>query len=438
MKSRTAAQLILWILTASFGLILMLLPLHAFISTWGGTEIGPLQVWKAWKEILLFLLVPLVVGYCVLRPEIARRIWALWVNKLIALYVVLHLFFAVISPATSTAVVAGLFMNLRFLAMFVLAQIIVASNPNFLQKIQKWLLPAAIILVSALSFMAIVQVVLLPKDFLVPFGYDHASTIAPYILVDQNPSAVRAFATLRGPNELGAYLILPLLAVLGAMLLARRVKIMVGLLALGSLALGLTGSRSAWLGAILSFAVFGALWFPRRRLIGWLKNAALPLLAVIALGFWAAITVPQVRLVIFHSSPSDSNLFEGSTDMHWQAVADGVQQVAANPLGQGVGVAGPASFYNTQSGISENYYVQLAQEVGVFGLALFIAINTFVVRRLWLNRAELWPKLLLASFAGLSLINMFLHGWADDPTSMTWWGIAGLFLTAAAPKKGSV
>ena len=53
-----------------------------------------------------------------------------------------------------------------------------------------------------------------PLDFLTHFGYNKDTTIAPYDLIDANPNAPRAFATLRGPNDYGAYLILPLVIVL--------------------------------------------------------------------------------------------------------------------------------------------------------------------------------------------------------------------------------
>jgi len=56
--------------------------------------------------------------------------------------------------------------------------------------------------------------------------------------------------------------------------------------------------------------------------------------------------------------------------------------------------------------------------------------------QLWRQRSELWAKLLLASLVGISVINLFLHGWSDDPTAMTWWLIAGLYVFA--PRSGKI
>lgn len=170
--------------------IVLVMPIHAFISTWLGTAIGPLLVWKSWKEILLALMVPVVVWYCALRPDVARAIWRRPVNGLIFLYVLLHVLLSFASTASFEAVVAGLLMNLRFLAIFVLAQVIAQANPPELQKLKaivpRWLMWLAV----GLGILAILQVYVLPRDFLVQFGYNKDLTIAPYATVDDNPEEI--------------------------------------------------------------------------------------------------------------------------------------------------------------------------------------------------------------------------------------------------------
>lgn len=423
-RRKKLAGILFAILAVSFVAILAALPFHAFISTWGGTEIGPLMAWKAWKEILLVLLVPIVLWYCWLRPEVMRELWGRALNKVVLAYGLLSVLLAITSQAISQAVVAGLLMNLRFFAMFLLAQLLVAHGHPLTERI-KAAVPSGLLLVTMLvSIFAILQVFILPPDFLSLFGYDKNTTIAPYILVDQNPEALRAFATLRGPNDLGAYLLLPL--ALAAVLFARRrsrLALAAGIL--GGVALILTGSRSAWLAAIVAAASLAIILLPGEKLLKWVKIGAIPLILVIVAFLWVATTFAPLRLAVFHSSPTDSSLFEGSTEKHWQATAAGIQNMLAHPLGSGVGTAGPASFYGAPN-ISENYFVQIGQEVGLVGLALFAAICVAVAIRLWHRRREHLAMALLASFAGLAVINLFLHGWSDDPTAMTWWGIAGL------------
>jgi hypothetical protein len=69
----------------------------------------------------------------------------------------------------------------------------------------------------------------------------------------------------------------------------------------------------------------------------------------------------------------------------------------------------------------------------VAGLAFFVLTSAMIAKRLW--QQQEMPRALLASFIGIAVINLFLHGWADDPTAMTWWGIAGLFVARPAAKR---
>lgn len=416
------------LLTLSFGGILLLLPVHAFFSTWLGTAIGPLLLWKSWKEILLLLLLPLVVLVCVGRPRIAKVIWARRINQLIVLYVLLHAVLAFVSHVALAAMAAGLLMNLRFLAMFVLAQVLVEVNHPWIRKIIS-LIPRGLLWIAVgLGCLAILQVTIVPKDFLSYFGYNKDSTIAPYIVVDQNPMALRAFATMRGPNTLAAYLVLPLVLAVCFIFMRRDLWLSVAVLALGGIAFFATGSRSAWLGLAFGLLALAIMAVPQTRLVRWVKWSIIPVLLIGAVLGWAALTVAPVRLAVFHSRADRPSLFTGSSQKHVEAIIDNAADALRHPLGQGPGAAGPASFYNPAGAkISENYFIQIAQEVGLVGLGLFVSINLLIARQFYRHRTGLMPKILLASLAGLTIVNLFLHGWADDPTAMTWWGIAGLY-----------
>lgn len=431
------ARALLVILAVCFVAILLVLPVHAFISTWGGTAIGPLLVWKSWKEIVLLALVPLVAWLCILRPDIARALWRSWMNRLVLAYVLLTIIMAFASQASFSAIIAGLLMNLRFFAIFVLAQVIVASGAPWVLRLKKWLVPWLLITAAALSVGAILQVTVIPKNFLAQFGYSKA-TITPYVVVDQDPTALRAFATMRGPNTLAAYLLLPIALALILWWQDRKRWWAIGTAGLSVVALALTGSRSAWLGAAAMVALLAFVTLPRQKLIKWLKWGTIPLVAIVVLVLWLATTVPQVRLAIFHSGyGSMGSLTQGSSDQHWKAAWSGIEEVFDDPLGQGVGSAGPASFYNTSAApvIPEDYFVQIALETGLLGIALFIFISLATGQKLLRVSKDAMPRALLVSFIGINIINLFLHGWADDPTAMTWWGIAGLYILQPPSKK---
>jgi O-antigen ligase len=380
---------------------------------------------------LLVVLLPVVLLYLYIRPDISKLLWSRWYNKLILLFALLHAVLAVVMPVDTPVLLAGLAMNLRFFAMFLLAQILLASGIKGAERV-KALLPSWLLWLGiVLSILAILQVFVLPKDFLTQFGYDKDTTIAPFTLLDDNPNAVRAFSTMRGPNTLGAFLLLPL-AVAVIMFVRNQRRWLAGISGvLCAWAMFLTGSRSAWIGAVVTLLCVGLYVLSKDMVKKHILSVAFGFTIIAALVVGLSMVVPAVRLAVFHSSPGDSHLLEGSSEKHWEATLDGLQDGLSNPLGQGPGNAGPASFYGNAPKISENYYVQLLQEVGVLGLLLFIAICMSVVwhlHRIAITTKDTMAIMLVATFIGISVINIFLHGWADDPLAMVWWGIAGLFV----------
>jgi len=137
---------------------------------------------------------------------------------------------------------------------------------------------------------------------------------------------------------------------------------------------------------------------------------------------------------ILHTD-KNSKALVSSNQGHAAAFKNGIKDIIHQPLGAGVGTAGPASIYNENKGrIAENYYLQIGQEAGVLAMAVFIAIIILVGRELWLRRADPLAIALLASLAGLSFVNMLSHAWADDTISYLWWGLAAIYLAPAILK----
>lgn len=433
-------RLTLWFLTVSAYTIISLMPYHAFLSTWLGTMIGPLLVFKSWKELLLALMVLAALGFGVLRPRLAKQLLLSPVVLLMLVYTLLFVGLAFLYQHPLEPTIAGLLFNLRFFAVFVLAQALLLAWPQRTALMRRWLAAGLLISAAIVSLIAILQVTVIPPTFLTMFGYDEDLTIAPFSTIDQQMSALRAFATLRGPNELGMFLLLPLAILAAYIVRGRHFKYAVPAFVLGIIALFLSHSRSAWIGAVVAAVVLGAVLLGRQRLWQYTRRYGLyVLVAMIALAT-ASVTYAPLRLAVFHSSPGDPSLIEGSTLNHFIATANGAADAAAHPLGRGPGQAGPASYYGETPRVAENYYVQIAQEGGVIALALLLVILYLVARRLW--RAAVRPNApplvigLLASFWGIAAINLLLHGWADGPTAITWWGLAGLALTPDNSKDG--
>lgn len=422
-------------LAASVLFVLAMMPIHAFVSTWGGTAIGPLWLWKSWKELLLALMAIAGVGWVVVTPDARREVFRDRLAQLVLAYVCLWFVLAMLNVKTVglEATSAGLAAGLRYMVIAFVGYILLRfTKANWSYIVRKAMI--AIVGVGVLlSILGLLQVTVLPRDILESFGYEKNVTIAPFMVIDENPDAPRAFATLRGPNELGAFLILPLVA---SLLVFSHKWWRVAIAALIGYGILLPVSRSAWIGAVLALVSLLVIMYGRgilrskRFVYGCLAGVI-----AVALLMTAALSVPSLRLAVFRSSPTDTSLTEGSTDQHLIATMGGLSRVIENPLGCGPGCAGPASYYGSQARISENYYVQIAEEVGVVGLALWLAIVWRIAKRLFEQRSDPLAKALLASFIGISAIGLWLHVWHDDPLSITWWGLAGATLGYYASAK---
>ena len=415
------------IVAVILAVILCLLPFHAFFSTWLGTSIGPLWLWKSWKEIVLVILVLTALVWIIWRKQ-TKTVFKNPLILILCTYAVLVIAVTLTGSASLDARLAGLAMDLRYLIIFGLGLLLARFTP-VIRRV--WLLRAPRLLIIAglvLAVLGVLQVVLLPLNFLEQFGYNKETTIAPYVLIDENEHAPRAFATLRGPNDFGAYLIIPLVTALVYLVRARD-KLLIGLAIVAGLAV--SASRSAWLAALASVgaAIVDTKQIATRHLVFIGSATIVAIMAALV----AAVTIPEVRLAVFHSSPGDSSLTEGSTDAHWNATAAGVQRAVTHPLGCGAGCAGPASYYGGAPRISENYYVQVAETYGILGLIVWVLLFGIVMYQLWRHEEKL-ATVLFASGIGLSLIGFWLHVWSDDPISLTWWCLVGIVLGVTSGK----
>ena len=447
------SYLILRIIVLCAVVVLLAMCIHPFLTAWLGSLTQQYALTKTWKEIALVILLMASGAFLLHRKQLLSVVVRDRINQIIFLYAILHIVLALIfyRPNEPEAVVAGLMFNLRFLGIFLILRLIHFLLPKDRTAIIEKVTQIFLITAVGVAIFGILQVTVLPRDFLTHFGYTGVLTISPYSTVDDNSSFLRAFSTQRGPNTLGSFLLLPFALFLVNCFKREKLKFSVfGLLSSG-IAIYLTYSRSAVLAMIIVAAVV-AIIMERKKL----KKILAPLLigvgvVAVALGVLVA-SVPAVRLYVFHSSPGDSSLVEGSTNDHLKATVDNAGDAIRHPLGQGPGSAGPASFYlqHAEPKIAENYFVQIAQEVGILGLAIFAALSTIVGWVLFrmINGGPASSLIigLFSSFIGINVINFLLHGWADDPTSIVWWGFAAMVIpftqvalntkaASASPKK---
>jgi hypothetical protein len=286
------------------------------------------------------------------------------------------------------------------------------------------------------AVFALVQFVLLPNNFLTHFGYDKYATVAPYTTINQNTQTIRAQSFLRGPNPLGAYLVLGL-GLLAAVISLTKKSWRVGVLALlAGLALFLSFSRSAWIGALVTVALVGWWRLHSRRARGILLTALIAICLVIGGSFVLFRHSRGVQDALLHVH-AGSTAEQTSNEGHLAAVRSGLTDMVHEPFGRGPGTAGPASWYNTDHGVrnSESYFLQIGQELGWAGLLLFIAINVMLAVELWRRRSSPLALGLLAALIGLTIVNQFAYAWSDETLAYLWWGLAGIALALPARAK---
>lgn len=417
------------------GLIIALLPFHAFLTVWGSTVFGHYTLLRLWKEAILGLLLAGAASLLIaarLRHE--YRLWpalrshpiVLLVGLYAALLTVAGLSALMEDRVTPKALAYGVLIDTRFL-LFLLITWLVSRRTSWI--VGHWrqlvLLPAVVVIL-----FGIMQATVLPADFLRHFGYG-PDTIRAVQVVDQKADYQRIASTLRGANQLGAYLVLIIAALAGLVLRtsSRRWLYVLGLTASSGL-LVMTFSRSALLGAVaaISWLVWQSIGSRRTRKL--LALAAAAALILFALTGYLLRDNNVFQNTILHTDENSASSLSSNAG-HVQAAQAGVQDIIRQPFGRGVGTAGPASVYNAAPArIAENYYLQIGQEAGLAGILLFVAINLAVAWQLWQRRKVQLAQILLASLLGLSIVNLLLHGWADDTLSYMWWGLAGAVIGA--------
>jgi hypothetical protein len=416
--------------TASGALILALVPFHAFLTIFAAQFVGHYTLLRLWKEVLLVVVCAGAIAVVATDATKRQRLARDWLWRSVLVFIALYLVAAIVSLATDTvtlkAAAYGVLSGTRFLLFFV-ALWLLASRASLLWRLRyKLLLGPALIVV----LFGALQRFVLPYDILRHVGYG-PDTIRPYQTIDKKTSFFRIISTLRGANPLGAYMVV-ILSVLVARLFTglRKVPTLFFILAC-VVVLAATYSRSAWIGAFVGVGLIAA---SKLKHLFSIRSAVLIALAgttILATGLYVLRDNDFVQNTFFHTD-EHSLASTSSNDAHASASLTALKEVVRQPLGRGPGTAGQASVYNAghDARIAENYYLQVGQEVGWLGLALFIAICILVAIRLYAIRQDPLALGLLAAFIGLVIVNMLSHAWADDTLAYLWWGFAGLVLGA--------
>ncbi len=416
-------------------IILVGVAVHTPLTLWLGLQFPQYdEVLKAWKELLMGLCFVLVVTYVSVQKTWGL-LWRDWVVRLSGAYAALHLLLLAWMPQGVAAASSGIMIDTRYILFFVITYVTVRLIPEARRTL---LIGVGIGAVIIIGFAAL-QLTILPDDVLSHIGYSK-QTINPYQTVDLNDDYVRINSTLRGPNPVGAYAGMCLALAL-AFIVQRRKKftriegISAGLLILGSLAaLWASYSRSAVVAGIGMVIVVAAAASVKRISRRWWIIGAMVLMGLVG-GIIAARDTAFVSNVIMHENPASGSA-EKSNDGHADSLQDGTARMMRQPLGGGIGSTGSASLRSDTPLIIENQYLFIAHEVGWAGLGLFVVLFSCVMMRLWRSRQDWLALGVFASGLGLAAIGLLLPVWADDTTSIVWWGLAGIAIAKVGVSYG--
>lgn len=408
---------------------LVYLPFHVFLSQSLSLVTGGLDVWKIAKDVVLALLTMFVICSVIAGRKATKPFIVLLAIS--ALYALVHGLIWLAHPEIfKDSAIIGFVYNLRLPAFLMLGYGVALLRPDLCKPV--FFVRLVIVVGTAVAFLGVLQY-FLPKDILTHVGYGIDRGARAAFFIDDKAGFPRVMATLREPNALGGFLLVPMSLSLGLLMRARnqhKRMMLIGMLGIQGLALFFTFSRSAWGAAVLSLSLVAA-WYYRTKLIDWLRRFWLISATVVLLlgvGLYTQRNNPIVVSYITHSS-NDEDL--DSNDYHKIFLQQGLEGIAERPFGHGPGTAGLASIQNPAgSFLTENYYVQIGYEVGIIGLLVFVVLHAVVYVRLWAARNTVLGAALLATFWGYVLMNMVLHTWSNEAIAGQWWILAGIALVA--------
>jgi O-antigen ligase len=427
-------------------LMIALIPFHAFIVTYLNFHFqlttSQQQILASWKEIILAVLAIKIIWQSIKLKQFPFKI--LFVDKLIFVLFILALITIPFLTKNLTISILGLRYDFEMFFIFY----IIRSFDWTTQEIKNvlWIIFGAGIIIS---IFALIQTHLLPKDFLVQFGYLPSTNYigfgpVPAFQVIGNSGVLRAQSFLSGPNQLGSYALILLSLSLSGLVFYKNLKLKIFFtfcFLLFALTLFYTYSRSAWAGFAIMLVVFSFTWLYMKSGIKNLWKLGLIYLVIFGgILFFANMQ----KLNINPSNPYSKNIqdiylhHQGSDLIRFSRVQDSLKILQENPFGLGIGKAGMvANLYNIKYKgnliIPENWYLQIAIEMGILGIGIYLIIIYEFFKNFWraIKKSDsiLNKQISLAiflAFSGISICSLFLHAWSDITTTLIFWFIAGL------------
>ena len=145
----------------------------------------------------------------------------------------------------------------------------------------------------------------------------------------------------------------------------------------------LTFSRSGWIAVVASLVTLIIIVTKEKAL--WIQKY-LPIGAVcVAIAFpvmYVAKDTYVAKNLLTHAD--EKTIQQDPNELRYSLGKKVVSHIISYPLGEGPGTAGLVSIGNPKgTQLTENYYLQIAYELGIVGLGAFLAIYSLVLWRLY-------------------------------------------------------
>ncbi len=244
-------------------------------------------------------------------------------------------------------------------------------------------------------------------------------------------SLPRASSLLLGDLALAFFSIMAL-AVAAAVLLTARSRrgrlagYTVTILAIASI--GFTITRSAALAAAATLIVMVLV-----------TRRPAPIGAVVLILTTSAILALVSGVVPLRAIEALTNPHEASVQAHGSAISHGLEIVDEDPIGRGLGTVGTIGqrVFRNSSVTTENWFLQIAAEMGLVQGLLFLAISIVVaieaLTSFWRVRDLALSRLCLAAAGGsvgFIVLGNMLHVWEVLVVAMAFWLLAGVAVGA--------
>lgn len=431
--------------------LIVLLPFHALAVTVitkliAGSGHAPLFSIAVWKESVLavILLIAFLEIFLAIRDQRSGvRKWDIVDSLILSLIIVAFLISDFRSQITTFALGAK-YDFVPLIAFFVLRRVPWSDHCRTLAV-------NGILCVASIVSLYGIATLFLPDAFFTWLGYSDLHSLyvpnGPLAAFQQIGGVAihRVQATFSGPNQLGIWLLIPIAIAVSAeqlVLSKHHRRFAYTVLGLSLIALFLTFSRAAWIGA---FVIIVIALFPLVKAHLTRARLLTSVFVLIALVFTALALFPQTLLRV------------SSTRGHIERPMEAVQTMIAHPFGLGLGSAGPATNRSSDPCVMlqpednpawarahpdlcvflgdvqvqptdrtcdcpfvpENWYLQIGVELGFLGFILYVLLIVSVMMRLQVTGYRLQGILLM--FLGVSIAALFLHAWEDAAVAYTVW-----------------